>query len=204
VEPAVVKLDYDPRRAVEMIEALGFTRDSGAGFRDRSGQRLSVEIRTTTNEANNKTMLAVADFFQQVGVAADPVLIPVPRLSDAEYRATYPGLELVNQPHGVEGIENLLHSRAAPLPERNYQAAGSNKNRGQYVNPEYDALMDRYLTTIPPAERMGLLSQLVQHQTEAQLVIGLFYSADAVMVAKRLQHVPPRTTWNAHTWDVSL
>ncbi len=204
VEPAVVKLDYDPRRAIELIEGLGFTRSPSAGFRDPSGQRLTVEIRTTTNEANNKTMLAVADFFQQAGVGADPVLIPVPRLADAEYRATYPGLELVNQPHGTEGIENLLHSRAAPLPERNYQAAGSNKNRGQYVNSEYDALMDRYLTTIPLPERMGLLGQLVQQQTDAQLVMGLFYSADAIIVSKRLQHIPPRTTWNAHLWDVSV
>jgi peptide/nickel transport system substrate-binding protein len=203
VEQSIATLEYDPRRATTMIEGLGYARGFDGVFWDPNGQRLSVEIRTTTNEANNKTMLAVADFFQQAGVAADSVLIPVPRLADAQYRATYPGLELVNQPHGPEGIENLLHSRVAPLPERNFQAAGSNKNRGQYVNPDYDSLMDRYLTTIPMTDRMSLLGQLVRQQTEGQLVIGLFYSADAIMVAKRLQHVPPRTAWNAHVWDLA-
>jgi hypothetical protein len=135
-------------------------------------------------------------------VGGESVLIPVQRLADAEYRATYPGLELVNQPHGVEGIEGLLHSRSAPLPERGYQAAGSNKNRGQYVNADYDALMDRYLTTIPMPDRLQLLGELVQRQTDQLLVMGLFYSGDAIMVTNRLQGVLPRTSWNLPEWDV--
>jgi peptide/nickel transport system substrate-binding protein len=203
IEGAIVRYDYDPRRTAQLIEALGYTRGADGAYRDALGQRLTLEIRTTTNEANQKTMFAVADFLQQAGVGVEPVVIPVQRLADAEYRATYPGLELINQPHGVEGIENLLYSKAAPLPERNYQAAGSNKNRGQYVNPDYDQLMDRYLITIPSQERMQLLDQIVHQQTDLQLVMGLFYSADAIMVASRLRNVPPRSAWNVHEWALA-
>lgn len=202
VEKSVVRLDYDPRRSMQIIEGLAFARGGDGMFRDAGGQRLSVELRTTTNEANQKTTFAVGGFFQQAGVAPEPVVIPVQRLSDPEYRATYPGLELVSQTSGAEGVENLLHSKAAPLPERNHQAAGSNRNRGQYVSAEYDSLMDRYLTTIPMQERLQLLGLILQQQTEQQLVMGLFYSADAIMVANRLQNIPPRTAWNGHLWDV--
>jgi ABC-type transport system substrate-binding protein len=123
---------------------------------------------------------------------------PVQRLQDNEYRATYPGLELVNQPHGTEGIVNLLDSSAAPLPERNYRAPNKSRNRGQYVNLTYDALMERYLTTVPTAERMQMLGQIL-HQ---QLVMGLYYGVDAIMMANRLEQVPPGSGWNAHQWDL--
>src|SRR5437763_2534599 len=171
-------------------------------YRDASGQRLSVEVRTTTNDANQKSAFMVIGDFQRIGLAGEPVVIPVQRLQDLVYRTTYPGLELVNQPFGADGFENLLHSSAAPLPERGYRAPNSNKNRGSYIDPDYDALMDRYRVTIPLPERLQIMAQLIHQQTDLQLVMGLFYSADAIVMANRLQHVPPGSTWSSNQWDV--
>jgi hypothetical protein len=70
------------------------------------------------------------------------------------------------------------------------------------VNPEYDAIMDRYLTTIPMAERMQHLAQLVRWQTDLQLVIGFFYSVNGILLSDRLVNTHPGTGWNAHQWDV--
>ena len=133
----------------------------------------------------------------------EPFVIPVQRLQDRVFRTTYPGLELVNQPFGADGFENLLHSSAAPLPERDYRAPNSNKNRGAYLNPDYDALMDRYRVTIPMTERMQVMAQLIHLQTDLQLVMGLYYSADAIVMANRLRNVPPANTWNVQNWDVA-
>lgn len=201
VERSIARYDYDPRRAAQLIEQLGFARSADGFFQD-GGRRLSVEIRTTTNDTNQKATFATADYWQRVGVGTEPVVIPVQQLQNREYRATYTGYELINQPFGASGFENLLHSSAAPLPERNYQAPNSSRNRGQYMNPEYDALMDQYRMTIPMDERMRLLGQLLQHHTELQLVVGLFYTAEAIMIANRLEHVPPASAWNAHEWRV--
>jgi peptide/nickel transport system substrate-binding protein len=203
IQSSIVRWPYDPRRAMQLIEAQGFQRGADGAFRDSTNQPLAIEIRTTTNEANQKASFAVADAFQRVGVQGDATVIPVQRLQDNEYRANYPGLELVNQPDGVLGIENLLDSSAAPLPERSYRAPNKSRNRGAYVNPEYDALMDRYLTTVPMQERMQVLGQIIHQQTDLQLVMGLYYSADAIMMAKRLQNVPPASGWNAYQWDVT-
>ena len=202
IQSRIARLDYDPRRATEIIESLGFARGADGFFQESAGRRLSVELRTTTNDANQKSTFAIADYWQRAGVGAEPVVIPVQLLQNREYRATYPGLELVNQPNGVSGIENLLHSSAAPTPERNYQAPSSSRNRGQYLNREYDAVMDRYRMTIPMGERLQILGEIVHHQTDLQLVTGLFYTADAIMIANRLQSVPPGSSWNAHLWEV--
>ena len=118
-------------------------------------------------------------------------------------RWAYTGFDLVNQSHGVDGITNVLHSSAAPLPERNYMAPAAARNRGSYVNPEYDAVMDRYLTTIPMGERMQALAQLVRWQTDLQLVIGFLYSVNAILLADRVRDTHPGTGWNAHEWAVT-
>ncbi len=203
VETSIVRYPYDPQRAVRLIEDLGYARGPDGFFRDPppAGQRLSVEIRTTTNDANQKSTFAIADYLQRVGVGAEAVVIPVQKLQDREYRATYSGLELVNQPHGVDGLGNLLHGSAAPLPERGYRA-NSTRNRGAYLNPEYDGLMDRYLSTIPVPERMRLLGQIIYQQTDLQLVIGVFYTADAIMMANGLRNTEAGSNWNAHEWEV--
>jgi peptide/nickel transport system substrate-binding protein len=201
IKDRIVQWPHDPRRATQILERMGFTKGPNDTLRDTNNEPLAVEIRTTTNQANQKAAFAVADAFQRVGIAGAPVVIPVQRLQDNEYRANYPGLELVNQPHSTEGIVNLLDSSAAPLPERNYRAPNKSRNRGAYVNPEYDRLMDRYLTTVPNAERMQVLGQIVHLQTDQQLVMGLYYSVDAIMVANRLRNIPPGSAWNAHSWE---
>lgn len=202
VESSIVRYSYDPNRAAQLLEGMGFSKDTDGMLRDASGQKLSVEVRTTTNDANQKATFAVVDYFQRVGVAGEPFVIPSQRLQDRVFRTTYPGLELVNQPYGADGFENLLHSSAAPLPERDYRAPNSNKNRGAYLNSEYDALMDRYRVTVPLGERMQIMAQLIHQQTDLQLVMGLYYSADAIVMANKLKNVPPANTWNVHAWDI--
>jgi hypothetical protein len=76
-------------------------------------------------------------------------------------------------------------------------------NRGAYVNADYDALMDRYQTTIPVPERMRLLAQLIHWQTDQELVIGLFHTARGIMLSNRLRKTTPGTSWNAHEWEVA-
>src|SRR5207249_596884 len=203
VESSIVRYTYDPNRAAQLLEGLGFSKDAEGILHDAAGQRVSVEVRTTTNDANQKATFAVVDYFQRVGVAGEPFVIPVQRLQDRVFRTTYPGLELVNQPFGADGFENLLHSSAAPLPERDYRAPNSNKNRGAYLNADYDALMDRYRVTIPMTERMQIMAQLIHLQTDLQLVMGLYYSADAIVMANKLRNVPPANTWNVQNWDVA-
>ena len=65
-----------------------------------------------------------------------------------------------------------------------------------------EELMDRYLATIPLPERMQALAQLVHWQTDLQLVVGFFYSVNAILLSNRLENTHPGTGWNAHEWNV--
>jgi peptide/nickel transport system substrate-binding protein len=201
----VVRYEYDPRKAIAMIEDLGFTRGPDGAFRDTSGQRLSVELRASTSrDLGPKAMLAVADDWQRSGVGVDQAPIPNQRASDTPYRATFPGFELiVGTPFDLEGISQL-HSTKARVPENNF--IGSNYSR--YMNPEFDALIDRYFVTVPQGERTQVLGQIIYHISDRLNAMGMVWDPNFAMISNRITGVRPTNApnatlmWNSHEWDL--
>src|SRR5205823_2556825 len=193
IEPSIVRYEYDPRRAAQMVEALGYSKGSDGFFADAAGQRLVVPVQTTIrSEINPKMLLAVADYWKQIGVDVDPFFVPIQRISDRELRTTFPGFEVLGA--GDIGIspENVrrYHSTSTPLPENRYTVTGNNP---RYRNAELDSLIDRYVTTIPRPERLRLLAQIVHHLSDQIPSMGLFYVVDSTIFSKRLAGMTRRT-----------
>src|SRR5205085_2612364 len=162
----------------------GYTKDADGIFRDQNNERLTVEVRTTSgDDLRDKLLFALGNEWPKIGVAVDPVIIPRQRADDREYRAARPAFEIVRQPNDLsEGALTRLISSEAALPENNYRG----QNRVRYMNPEYDALVDRYLVTVPTAERIDIARQLVRHISENVPILGLLYDAEPVLVANRV------------------
>lgn len=209
VERDIVRYDYDPRRAAVLIEEVGFARGPDGIFREGSGQRLAMEVRQAGVEISRKSMLAVAGYWQRLGIETEPVVIPPQRAQDREYRSTFPGYEVVQQPNDQDVLGEFLHSSQAPRPENNFRASSS-RNRARYTNPEYDALLDRFLATIARPERVQVLAQITHHLTDRALVTGLVYSGEPLMIGKRLRNVAAvkasnaTPVWNAHEWEIRI
>jgi peptide/nickel transport system substrate-binding protein len=201
VEPFVVKLEYDPRRASQTIEELGYRLGPDGMFQDASGQKLRVEARTNAgDDVKDKILFSSADAWQRIGVGVDVLITPRQLASDREYRATYPGFDLVRQPFEPE----RFHSSEAPLPENRFNG----KNRTRYMSADLDSYIDRYLTTIPRAERIQALALIMRHVSENVLALGTLYAPEPLFVSQRLLNVAATKapnadeTWNAHEWDV--
>jgi peptide/nickel transport system substrate-binding protein len=201
IKDSIVTYPYDPQRAIQEIAALGFTRGADGYFRDGAGEVPSLKVQSAIT--SEKLNLSVADYFNRVGIKGEGVTLQSAVSTQPELRYAYTGMDLVNSPLGSTAIVNYLLSSSAPLPERNYRAPNSGNNRGAYMDPEYDALMRRYVTTIPLPERMQALAQIVRVQTDQLLLMGLYNTVYAIVMSNRLQQVPPGVAWNAHTWDVA-
>jgi peptide/nickel transport system substrate-binding protein len=206
IEGSIVRYPYDQRRAMQMIEQLGYARGPDGFFVDASGQKLTVPISTTVQNAMQpKATAAVADFWQAAGVMVEQIMIPIQRGQDREYRAQYPGFELIETGNTIGPNDvRRYHSTSAALPENRFTANGNNP---RYMNPEFDALIERYVTTIPMPERMQVLGGIVQHISENLTHMGLFYGVSATLANKRLKNATARgpsftQAWNAHEWDV--
>jgi peptide/nickel transport system substrate-binding protein len=204
-ESQIVKYTFDPQRAGQMIEGLGYTKGSDGVFRDAAGQKLSVEVRATAQrDLHIKTLFPVVNYWQQLGLDVQPLVIPAQNATNLEEQATFPGLQVLRQPAGRSKLISF-HSSEARLPERNFTGS----NNGRYINADLDALVDRYTVTIPPAERLRVTGQIVHHLTDQLPVLPLFFDATPSLVHNRLKGITPlngdedaRQAWNAQDWYV--
>jgi len=206
VEPGIVKYDFDPRRARQLIETLGFTAGPDGLLRDPGGQTLALEIRTSGGDNTHEgAIITAADDLRRVGIAAEPVILPDARRNDRAFQQTFPALRLWRNANNLWTLDRY-HSTNAGTPENNFRQTS---NYARYANPAFDALIDRYLVTINVQERTRLLGQIVQHQTEQLTVMGLFYNTEPHAVSNRLKNVTSKTTpdashvWNVHQWELA-
>jgi ABC-type transport system substrate-binding protein len=106
----------------------------------------------------------------------------------------------MRQPDRATQISRV-HSTLTPLPTNAF--VGSNYSR--YINPEFDSLIDRYLSTIPWNERMVIFRQAMRHISEHLNLMGLFYDPDFAAASNRLQNLGINDTevWNVHLWELT-
>jgi peptide/nickel transport system substrate-binding protein len=202
IESQLVKYEFDPRKTIQMIEGLGYRRGAEGMFLDGSGQRLSVEARTTPGDLYDKILEAVRDNWQVAGVAAEIISIPRQRQSDLEYRATRPGLELTRRGTNLTNLSSF-HGRQTPLAETRW--IGSNVPR--YQNGEFDALIDKYFVTVAIPERTQVVGQIMRHISEQLNMMHIFYDSEPALISNRIVEAHGRgsestQTWNVHLWDV--
>jgi peptide/nickel transport system substrate-binding protein len=203
IDPVVTKYDYDPRRAMQLIEGLGYARGVDGIYADTAGRKLSVEVRANAgDDLRRKLLFSIADYWQKAGVGVEANLVPTQRLSDVEWVTSFPGFQLTQRPNQLRALSNL-HSTQSPRPETNY--TGSNISR--YTNPEFDSLIDRYYVTIARPDRVRTASQIIKFMSDEVLIMGIFYTVEPILVNNRMANVSPRTSrgthaWNAHEWDV--
>jgi peptide/nickel transport system substrate-binding protein len=206
VEPYIVKYPYDLRQAAQIMDGLGYTKRSDGFLYDSAGRKLTVELRIPLqNDVHAKTAPPAADMWQRLGVAVDQVGIPIQRATDREYRAQFPGFQIVERRNSLIIAEIWrFHSSMVPLAENRWQAGGY---ESRWRHPDLDAALERYATTIPMGERMEALGTMVRHQTENLNQLPIFHGADPTLIANRLLNVSARgdaytQAWNGHEWDL--
>jgi peptide/nickel transport system substrate-binding protein len=205
VESSAVRYDHDVRRAVQLIESLGYTRGSDGMFRDAASQELAIEIWSLTSfPMYERSALAVAGHWQGVGVRGTLFPIPIHRQQDREHRSTFPGFDLAGGGGGDVNFLARLRISETPVPENNF--LGRNKTR--YRNPELDGLIERFFVTVPWQERMDVLRGVIHHMTDQVVFLPLFYPVEPRVAATRLELLAPtRATrgtlaWNSHEWHL--
>jgi ABC-type transport system substrate-binding protein len=182
-----------------MIEGLGYAMGPDGGFRDASGTPLRQELRATPGDLYDKILLAIANDWQQIGIAAEAIMIPSQRQADYEYRENRPGFEMTRRGTSL-----------GQLPRSwvfNPRTGRGSEHIARYQNPEWDALIDKYSVTVPIGDRTRAVGDIVKHATENLHMMEIMYDGEPTLIANRLVNVRGRAyettqTWNAHVWDV--
>jgi hypothetical protein len=69
-----------------------------------------------------------------------------------------------------------------------------------------DALVDRFQTTVPVAERIEIVGQIVHRVSDEVIWMGTVFDTEPALISNRLAKVGAKEngatqTWNAHEWD---
>jgi peptide/nickel transport system substrate-binding protein len=203
-EASLVKYDYNPRRATEILQGIGYTPGSDGMLRDASGPLGPVEVRGyASRDIQVKSVFPVADNWQRIGVAAEPQVLSAQQASDPQDQATFRSFLLVRQDYHLNRLV-AYHSSEARLPERNY----SGTNNSRYSNPDMDAFVERYQATVPWPERMEAAGQILRQMTDDLAVMPLFFDMEVALVSNRVRNATPLLAegssryWNAHEWEI--
>lgn len=202
IQAMIVRYDYDPRRASQMIEELGYRKGSDGMFQEAAGKPLSIQVMATQDDANAKPQFAVLDYWKTIGITPEAEIVTQQRQRDLAYRANFRSFALqAGVGYGSDGVNGLL-SREARTAERNF--VGGNYIR--LMNPDVDALVERYFTTIPFNDRMQVLSQIVRYTTENVVWMPLYWRVLPTLMHERVAEVNTigegNQWWNAHLWEV--
>ncbi len=200
---SAVKYPFDVRQTAQILEGLGYVRGTDGRYRDAAGQPLVVELRSSPMDILRKTKLSIADNWQTAGIGVNLVDDSPQARGDNEYRAKFPGFDISRCCSGAESFASFKSSEARTAQNRYF-----GENSINYMNPEFDLLVDRYLTTIPWPERMRAAGDVVHQMTDQVLVLDQFYDANPTAVSNRIVGVASKlarsttNTWNVETWDL--
>jgi ABC-type transport system substrate-binding protein len=141
----------------------------------------------------------VADNWKAVGVAAIQSKLPIPR--DRQVEALQPGV-IVTSPKGYE----VPYVDSSRIYAGNISTAANRwtgRNRGGYVNPQVDSLIERLALTIDPRQTIPLHRQLLQEALGDVALMPIYFDVDAIATAPGVKGPRGGTyvEWNFFEWD---
>src|SRR5947207_3159415 len=67
LEASLPRYAYDPQRAVQMLTEMGLVRGADGAFRDKNGDAIDLEVRTSPQSQYTKASTAIAADWSRVG-----------------------------------------------------------------------------------------------------------------------------------------
>jgi peptide/nickel transport system substrate-binding protein len=205
VDAAITKYEYSPQRAEQLLQEAGWRKGGDGILVNGRGERFVIDGRVAGGGELLQVQQATVDYWRRVGVQTDINNITTELDVSPEYRNQWTGAFWGSINLVLEDMRNTLHSQLAPRPENRF--AGS--NRGRWMNPRADQLLDEMTATLDDAVWDRDLVEVAQLWTAELPHLPLYYINEVVTYARGITGVGPRSetgsnnavTWNIHEWD---
>src|SRR2546423_662517 len=198
-DPNLPQIPYDPARARQILDSLGWRVTGSDSIRARNGRPLRFSV-TVPGTSQVRVQLAVLlqEQFRRLGVQMDieKLEFPVVMARDAkrDFDATLGQWNTQPSPGAVRGSWGTVGSRSA-----------SGNNYGSYENPVFDAYVDSALNSFDPAKRKGYFTTAYQTIIQDAPAIWLAEPKQIVGYHSRLRLTTLRPdAWWAHIPEWSI
>ncbi len=205
VESAITKYEYSQDRAEQLLQDAGWRKGGDGILVNARGERFVIDGRIAGAGELLRVQQATVDYWRRVGVQTDINNITTELDVSPAYRNQWTGAFWGSINLVLEDLRNSLHSQLAPRPENRF--AGS--NRGRWMNPRVDQLLDEMNGTLDDAVWDRALVEVAQLWTAELPHLPLYYINEVVTFGRGISGIGPRSetgsenavTWNVHEWD---
>lgn len=202
--PDVQRLAYDPKTAENLLDAAGYPRQ-------KDGYRFEITLDAPNDRYVNDAAIAgaVASYLEKVGIKVNLNLMsrsifftyisPSNQEGDKTHFCMTGWADSAGE--SVLLAKDLLYSYGHD--GKPVKAGFGEVNRGYYVNPEVDRLIDKALTSNSFEERGTLMKQVWQTAAEEVAYIPLHFQEDLYAYGKRIVYHPRKDKF-VYAWDVEF
>jgi peptide/nickel transport system substrate-binding protein len=206
-EPKQVAFNLDQANA--LLDTAGWVKGAD-GFRAKNGQKLEIELCTTTRQVRQDTLALVAGWLKQIGASASVNPVPASDLF-ASYNESTPEMKC-NINRSNNDVAEFTYS--VPLsPNSNFpvyestQVPPAGQNGTQVNSPEVDQILNSLKNTVDFTKALDLMAQWQKVYVDQVVEVPLYFRKDVHLVqpyVKNWTGNPTSTgeTWNAGDWFV--
>jgi peptide/nickel transport system substrate-binding protein len=212
-EEGLTCIEFDPEKAVELLDASGWVDSDGDGIRDKDGLALSFKHCTTGAGYRVAAGDYLASTFRDLGVELINTAAPETIFAgwneaapDAECNLTRGNFDTtefawVSSFNLFGNTYTVYHSDWIPSDEN----AGAGANFVRLVDPRMDEILDGLFGATDQAEAVTLAHQFQAVHTELQPEVILYYRSNVRGVSSKLANYlqNPGTAsdmWNIGDW----
>ena len=200
LERFVPQFPYDPARATQTLTQVGWVLGPDRVLTNQAtGDRFDVMLYGSQSTRTERELGIIADGWKTTGAQVQTSIIPAALNNDREYRSTLTGAQLIGVGYDAFYTDRL-HSKFIPSAANRWNGT----NRGGYNNPKVDAILDKMVITITPADRLELHKELLREQLGDVAAMPLYWDVDPVIAVKGVKNIGRNAgvnTWNMFQWD---
>jgi peptide/nickel transport system substrate-binding protein len=204
VQRSVTHYPYDPRRAGELMNEAGFTKDAAGFFASSSGERFRPQLMVDGSNLFEREMTTILDTWTKVGIDGEPKLLPAAESRLLAARTTYPGIYGISS--GIRETQLDIFS-AAQIASETRGWAGN--NRVGWSHPDFELAWAAFNSLLDRGQRDEQIVRMMKITTDQLPAIMVHFNPNATAYRTALRGpevgdpevVPPN--WNMADWTLN-
>jgi len=198
------KTPFDIAQANAVLDQAGWVKGAD-GIRAKNGQKLELEMCTTTRQVRQDTLALQAGYLKQIGISASVNPVSASDLF-ASYNESTPQMKC-----NISRSNNdlALFTSLMPLsPNGMYstfvsdQVPPNGQNDGQVNSPEADQIFNDLKNTVDFSKALDLMTQWQKVYVDQVVEVPIYFRKDVSLVQPYLKNWTGNPTSTGYTWNV--